>query len=164
MGVIRRTFKFLDIKTFRLLYTSLVRPPIEYANQVWNPYLKKHIDILENVQRRATKSIPGLSNLSYEERLHKINIPTLAYRRLRGDMIEHKILSKKKYDPEVSNFINLRDDANTRVHIYKIYKSRSRLNVRKNLFCMRIVVQWNSLPSNEVEAKTVNSFQRRLDN
>ena len=60
MGVIRRTFEFLDIKTFRLLFTPLVRPHIEYANQVWNPYLKKHIDMLENVQRRATKSIPGL--------------------------------------------------------------------------------------------------------
>ena len=163
MGVIRRTFEFLDIKTFRLLYTSLVRPHIEYANQVWNPYLKKHIDMLENVQRRATKSIPGLSNLSYEECLRKINIPTLAYRRIRGDMIEtYKILSEK-YDPEVSNFINLRDDSNTRGHIYKIYKSRARLNVRKYSFCMRIVDQWNSLPSDVVEAKTVNSFERRLD-
>ena len=163
MGVIRRTFEFLDIKTFRLLYTSLVRPHIEYANQVWNPYLKKHIDMLENVQRRATKSIPGLSNLSYEERLRKINIPTLAYRRIRGDMVEtYKILSEK-YDPEVSNFINLRDDSNTRGHIYKIYKSRARLNVRKYSFCMRIVDQWNSLPSDVVEAKTVNSFERRLD-
>ena len=74
--------------------------------------------MLENVQRRATKSIPGLSNLSYEERLRKINIPTLAYRRIRGDMIEtYKILSEK-YDPEVSNFINLRGDSNTRGHIY----------------------------------------------
>ena len=163
MGVIRRTFEFLDIKTFRLLFTSLVRPHIEYANQVWNPYLKKHIDMLENVQRRATKSIPGLSSLSYEERLHKIKIPTLAYRRIRGDMIEtYKILTRK-YDPEVSNFIKLREDSYTRGHKYKIYKYRPRLNVRKYSFCMRIVDQWNSLPSSVVEAKSVNSFERRLD-
>ena len=75
-------------------------------------------------------------------------------------MIEtYKILSEK-YDPEV---INLRDDSNTRGHICKIYKSRARLNVRRFLFCMGIVDQWNSLPSNVVEAKTVNSFERRLD-
>ena len=163
MGVIRRTFEFLDIKTFRLLFTSLVRPHIEYANQVWNPYLKKHIDMLENVQCRATKSIPGLSSLSYEERLRKIKIPTLAYRRIRGDMIEtYKILTGK-YDPEVSNFIKLREDSYTRGHKYKIYKYRPRLNVRKYSFCMRIVDQWNSLPSSVVEAKSVNSFERRLD-
>ena len=119
--------------------------------------------MLENVQHRATKSIPGLSNLSYEERLRKINIPTLAYRRIRGDMIETYEILSEKYDPEVSNFINLRDDSNTRGHIYKINKSRARLNVRKYSFCMRIVDQWNSLPSDVVEAKTVNSFERRLD-
>ena len=64
--------------------------------------------------------------VSYEERLRKINIPTLTYQRLHGDMIEtYKILSEK-YDPEVSKFINLRDDSNTRGHICKIYKSRAR--------------------------------------
>ena len=93
----------------------------------------------ENVQRRATKSIPGLSGLSYEERLRKTNIPTLAYRRIRGDMIEtYKILTEK-YDPEVNNFIKLREDSYTRGHRYKIYKSRPRLNVRKYSFCMRLL-------------------------
>ena len=47
MGVIRRTFEFLDLKTFKLLCTSLVRPHLEYANQVWNPYIKKHRDMLK---------------------------------------------------------------------------------------------------------------------
>ena len=48
MGVIRCTFKFLNIKTLRLLYTSLLGPGVEYANQVWNPYLKKQpLDMLE---------------------------------------------------------------------------------------------------------------------
>ena len=43
---------------------------------------------LENVQRRATKKIPGFKNMSYEDRLQKLKLPTLAYRRKRGDMIE----------------------------------------------------------------------------
>ena len=122
MGVIRRTLEFLDQKTFKLLYTSLVRSHLEYANQVWNPYLKKHIDMLENVQRKSTKLIPGLSNISYEERLKILNLPSLAYRRIRDDMIEmYKILSGK-YDPDVSNFIQLRQKSCTRGHRYKVFK------------------------------------------
>ena len=80
MGVIRRTFEFMDKKVFKTLFTSLVRPHIEYANQVWNPYLKKHIEIIENVQKRATKQVPGLKDMSYEQRLKELELPTLAYR------------------------------------------------------------------------------------
>jgi hypothetical protein len=61
---------------------------LEYANSVWNPYKKKHITALENVQRRATKLIPGFKDMTYENRLRKLKLPTLAYRRKRGDMIE----------------------------------------------------------------------------
>ena len=82
--------------------------------------------MLENVQRRATKSIPGLSGLSYEERLRKTNIPTLAYRRIRGDMIEtYKILTEK-YDPEVNNFIKLREDSYGLMEFFTIKCSGSR--------------------------------------
>ena len=55
IGVIRRTIEYLNLKTFRMLYVSLVRPHLEYADPVWNPYLKKNIDMIENIQRRATK-------------------------------------------------------------------------------------------------------------
>ena len=70
------------------LYKVLVRPHLEYANQIWTPHLIKNITAVENVQRRATKMIPGLRDLEYEQRLFKLRLPTLAYRRLRGDMIE----------------------------------------------------------------------------
>ena len=118
---------------------------------------------MNEVTKIKFKPIPGLSSLSYEERLRKIKIPTLAYRRIRGDMIETYKIHTGKYDPEVSNFIKLREDSYTRGHKYKIYKYRPRLNVRKYSFCMRIVDQWNSLPSSVVDAKSVNSFERRLD-
>ena len=78
-------------------------------------------------------------------------------------MIEtYKIISQK-YDPEVNNFIKLREDSCTRGHKYKIFKNRSRLDVRKYSFCMRVVESWNQLPSSVVEAETVSVFKRRLD-
>ena len=50
-------------------------------------YKKKDITLIENVQRRATKLIPSLKNLSYEDRLRRLKFPSLTYR-TRGDMIE----------------------------------------------------------------------------
>lgn len=164
MGVIRRTFEYLDITTFKTLYTSLVRPHVEFANQVWSPYLKKkHIDMIENVQKRATKQLPGMKELPYEERLRVLNLPTLAYRRVRGDLIEtYKILTDK-YDPEVSRLFTMRNESTTRGHNRKIFKKRPRLNTRKYSFCYRVVDLWNQLPEDIVEAKTKYSFERRLD-
>jgi hypothetical protein len=63
--------------------------------------------MIENIQRRATKLIPGLSDLSYEDRLRPLKLPSLSYRRSRGDMIEvYKIMSGK-YDPEISNIVRV---------------------------------------------------------
>ena len=148
-----------------MLYVSLVRPHLEYANPVWNPYLKKHIDMIENIQRRATKLIPGLSDLSYEDRLRRLKLPSLSYRRSRGDMIEvYKIMSGK-YDPEISNIFQHQEQENhnTRGHKYKLFKPRCRLNIRKNSFCIRVVNMWNNLSENVVTANTLLTFERRLD-
>ena len=68
MGMIRRSFSHLNKEIFKQLYKSQVRPHLEYAQAAWSPYRKKDIT-LENVQRRATKLIPGLKHLSYPERL-----------------------------------------------------------------------------------------------
>ena len=88
IGLIRRSFMHLDKEMFLTLYKSLIRPQLEYANQVWSPRLAKHITMIENVQRRATKLVPELSEQTYEERLKELELQTLAYRRLRGDLIE----------------------------------------------------------------------------
>ncbi|XP_057294603.1 uncharacterized protein LOC130623128 [Hydractinia symbiolongicarpus] len=81
MGLIRRTFDYMDNENFVLLFTSLVRPHIEYANTVWCTFLKKDMLIVENVQRRATKMLPGMKDLTYDERLRLLKLPSLFYRR-----------------------------------------------------------------------------------
>ena len=86
--MIRRTFSYLDGPLFKKLFTTFVRPHLEYGQVIWTPRLKKYITILENVQRRATKLVDGFYHMSYSERLKKLNLPSLVYRRARDDMIE----------------------------------------------------------------------------
>ena len=64
------------------MYKAIVRPHLEYCIQAWRPYRKKDIDTLDRIQRRATKMIPKLRDLSYEECLRECGLET---RRLRGD-------------------------------------------------------------------------------
>jgi hypothetical protein len=99
-GWIRRSFQYMTKDIFNLLYKALVRHHLEYCASVWNPYLQRHIDKIEEVQIRATKMIPELKNKSYSERLKALNLPTLTYRRLRGDMIDVYKVMHQKYHKE----------------------------------------------------------------
>ena len=74
LGLIKRNFKNLYEKTFILLYKSLVRSQLEYTSSVWFPYRKSLINEIESIQRRATKLIPNLKNLTYTERLKHLKL------------------------------------------------------------------------------------------
>ena len=71
IGMIRRNITYTEQSLIIPLYKAIVRPHLEYCIQAWNPYLWKDIDMLEKIQRIATKLIPGLSDLTYEERLQE---------------------------------------------------------------------------------------------
>ena len=89
LGVIRRSFEKLDARTFRLLYVSLVRYHSEFTNAVLNPYKIKHrLDMIENMQRHATKLVPGIKTLDYKNKLKELKLSTLSHRLMRGDLIE----------------------------------------------------------------------------
>ena len=69
-----RTFDCLEKDSFILLYKALVRPHIEYGNTIWYPFLRKDIESVERIQKRATKLIPELTGLTCPERLKRFEI------------------------------------------------------------------------------------------
>ena len=87
IGLIKKSFDFLDAPMLRTLYTSLVCPYLDYACVVWCPFQLGDIRIIEKVQRRATKIIQSLKDKSYYDRLVSLNLPSLLYRRRRMDVI-----------------------------------------------------------------------------
>ena len=163
MGLVRRSFKFLDIRSFRLLFKSIVIPHLQYASSVWSPSKIKDIDSIENVQRRATKMLPKLKDKSYEERLKLIKLPTLKFRRLRGDMIETYKILNNIYDKRTTVGIFTLNTNTNRGHPLKLLKQRCARDIRKNFFSNRIVNIWNNLPSAVVTSKNTDTFKRRLD-
>ena len=142
-----------------------MRPHLEYANAVWRPYKVKHIDMIEKVQRRATKRIPGFRNLSYEQRLQKLGLFTLSFRRFRGDLIEvYKIVSGIS-DPETAPDLHIQGETGTRGNGRKleVRRSEGRHNVRHHFFTIRVAKLWNDLPREVVGSKTLDQFKRALD-
>ena len=89
MGMLKRAFRTWVRHSFRILYTTYVRPHLEYCSSVWNPSSEEDIKNLESVQRRATKFVPDLRCAKYEDRLKAIGIPSLSHRRRRGDLIQY---------------------------------------------------------------------------
>ena len=87
LGMIKRNITYREKNSIIPLYKSIVRPHLEYCIQAWRPHLKKDIDKLERVQRRATKLIPELRILSYEDRVQQCKLTTLETRRVRCDQI-----------------------------------------------------------------------------
>ena len=88
LGLIRRSFTYMDTEMFLTLFKSLVRPHLEYGSNFWAVIYKKEAISLENVQRRATRLIPELRHLNYSDRLRKLGLPSLQYRRIRSDIVE----------------------------------------------------------------------------
>ena len=165
LGLIKRNFKFLDESSLTKLYKALVRPHLEYAQSVWSPHFKTDKKIIENVQRRATKLIPRLKNLSYEERLKSLNLPSLEYRRLRGDLIQmFNLLSQRDSSDNYKYFFEVNKSDRTRGHNIKLVHHHCKLDLRKYSFSMRAITTWNKLNVNVVNAINVNIFKNLLDN
>ena len=161
---ILKNFSYKTSNILVPLFKTLVRPILEYGNSVWNNKLKKYTTMIENVQRKFTKHIKGISNLPYEDRLKKIKLPSLEFRQRRGDIIQVFKIAHNFYDPLSTNTIfNFASSSRLRGHNYKISKKFVNKSKYANFFTNSVVNEWNNLPDNIVNAKTINEFKNLYD-
>ena len=163
LGRVIATFTCIDETTLPMLFTTMVRPHLEYGNVIWCPRFRRDKLEVEKIQRRATKLIPNLRSLPYRDRLEVLSLPSLCYHRRRGDILQvYKIL--KGIDRLESNqFFSLADISNTRGHSLKLVKRRSRSSLRQNVFSQRVTNDWNGLLTHVVNSPTLFTFKSRLD-
>ena len=122
MSLIKKGFATLDTKTLPLLYKPMVRPHLEYGNVIWGPHYKGDQEMVEKVQKRATKLISNIWHLPYVQRLKILKLPSLMHRRRRGDMLETYITNKANIDK--NHFFKF-SYSSTRGHQYKLRRLKS---------------------------------------
>ena len=163
LGFIKRNVSYKSKFVIMSLYNSYVRPHLEYCVQAWKPHYRHDINMLESVQRRATKLIPELKSKSYSERLKALDMFSLEYRLLRGDLIEvFKIINGIDKINYKDMFV-LRNNDRTRGHNLTLQKPSCNLDVRKYSFSNRVVAEWNALPNIVAESESLDIFKKMLD-
>jgi len=159
--MIRRTVVSRDKDIILNLYKTLVRPHLEYCVQVWSPYMQKDKDVLEKVQRRATRMIRGYRTLTYEERLERCGLTTLDKRRHRGDLIKtYKLMTNKEAIP-FWRFFLLANRSGLREHRYKLFR-KSEGAIKQKIFSSRAIEDWNELGDETVSVGTIKAFKTKL--
>ena len=163
LASINRNVCYKSPEVVKKLYIAYVRPHLEYCVQAWAPTFEKDCWLLERVQKRATKLVNGLYNLSYEARLKKLDMFSLRHRRLRGDLIEVFKFVKGQDQGYLNGMFEFSTNDYTRGHNLKLKVRYSRTRLRQSFFAVRVVKHWNELPGDIVNSSSLNRFKTSLD-
>ena len=161
-GVIRRIFQRKSPNLLWPAYCSYILPVLMYGSQAWNLSLCKDEQCIESVQRRFTKSVQGLHNLSYEERLLQLNALSLINCKLLDDVaFSYKVIhgffncSAADLDLHVLH-------SRTRGDGVWLAQKRAVSCAESNLHSIRSPSAWNKLPLDITRSPTLYTFKRNL--
>ena len=155
-------------KSFVSLYKMYVRPHLEFAVPIWNPWLRKDVEVLERVQKKFVKNINGLTSTTYEDRLKEIGMLDLSTRRLYLDLVEaykliHNITRVNR--AEIFELVmdnQRRTTRNTECPV-NIISKRCNLEIRRHFFSLRIIESWNNLPVDIKMCNSLSMFKANLN-
>ena len=135
LGIIRRTFSFMNKDMLLQLIKVIIRPHLEYAQQAWSPYLRKYINLLESVQRRATKLLDSIAHKTYEDRLKFPNLYSIEDRLRREDMILMFRIMKEDLDIGREDLFPCAKLTSTRGHNLKVNHGKpANLEIRRRFY------------------------------
>jgi len=163
LGLLQHTFTSRDPDLWLKLYKTYIRPKLEFAVSVWNPFLIKDVKALEGVQHRATKIAQSMKGHNYEERCDIYDLTSLETRRIRGDMIQFYKFEK---DIDTVNWLKAPYRAPARGMNNREYLRSESVHcssARRNFFNNRVVESWNGLPEETIHAESVDRFKAAID-
>ena len=155
-------FTHIDPSMVRKIITTFIRPKLEYASVAWNPWLQKDIKKIERIQKAATRWVPELRELSYDERLQALNLTTLDARRKRRALITLYKCTTQMIHIDKENFTE-EGNRETRGHSKKLKEKEGKKNVKKYSFPTRYIRSWNNLSEHIVSAKNIHHFKKMYD-
>jgi len=161
-NIILCCFVSRDRKLLVRAFEVYVRPILEYNSVIWSPVLKKDIVSIEKYSGGYTKRLPGLKNLTYQERLKHLNLSSLELRRLRADLVMCYKIVFGLVSVHCTHFLQLSPLTHTRGHPYKLFKQHSITSVGSSFFGNRVINVWNNLAQDTVDFTTLQKFKTSL--
>ena len=162
-----KNFHYRDRHVFKKLYIQYVRPHVEFASPAWSPWNEADVKLIEQVQIRAVKMVSGLKGATYLDKCRELGIETMEERRKNQDLVQaYKILTgKDKVNPtNLLDKVQPRPGAETRGNAdpNNLKAKKSRLDLRKYSYPVRLPDMWNKLPADTKMAPTVKMFRNAL--
>ena len=164
---ILKSFSSRNVWILLKAYTTFIRPTVKYATTIWNPYIKKDKKTVERVQKFFTKQICQRCNIpfdSYSDRLYKLDLKTLEYRRLEFDILMFYKFMNGLVDIQKSEFFTMSASRyNTRSHELCIRPNLNNTNqLQHKFFINRCTSVWNNLPAELVKCSSYHLFRSKL--
>jgi hypothetical protein len=160
-SIILNCFKTKNRSVLFKAFVTFVRPILDYCSNLWCPYRKNEIDLIESVQKRFTKRLSGMAGLSYSDRLRLLETETLERRRLKSDLCMYYKLIFELVDLPADDFFVIRN-GKTRNNGVCIYTNSYKLNAERYFFKNRCINAWNLLPASVARASSLIVFKRGL--